>query len=226
MGPDPHGTNTVAVPGWCRPCRLRGLGIAGDYRMLGDRGAGTARNHHCPKCGHGTGSSRGENPVLAARNCDLGSRGRRPSELCRWEPPLTFCGRLWNGQAEMVPRCWHLPGIRDDPEKRPGNTLARLEADVPKIELGKMTYWLVLGISGTAFVSGILGSFCCCSQPVSAALMTIPNSTIRVNSLFITGTALTKSAQGTRTFFSLTGHPRRGLRQALRYCLGNFQGAR
>lgn len=29
MGVDPHGSNTVARSGRCRPCRLRGLGLPG-----------------------------------------------------------------------------------------------------------------------------------------------------------------------------------------------------
>ena len=58
----------------------------------------------------------GENTRLwAARNAKLGLDGRRPSELCWWEPPLTFCSRRGSGQAERVHCCWHLPEIRDEP---------------------------------------------------------------------------------------------------------------
>ena len=41
--------------------------VAGDYRTLEGRLAGTARNHHCPKCGHSAGCQSGGTPGSGRR---------------------------------------------------------------------------------------------------------------------------------------------------------------
>ena len=69
-----------------------------------------------------------------------------------------------------------------------------------------MSYLLVLGIegaAGTAFVSAGFEVVSPELQPVSTAPMTIPNSTISANILFIVGVTLTKSAKRTSTIFAL-----------------------
>ncbi len=67
-----------------------------------------------------------------------------------------------------------------------------------------MTYLLVLGAEGAAggaFVSGAFGVSEPWLQPVSTAPITIPNSTIRVNNLFIVRVNLSIFAKRTSTFF-------------------------
>jgi hypothetical protein len=74
-----------------------------------------------------------------------------------------------------------------------------------------MSYLLVLGMAGAAGAAGaafVSGAFPVVVsddglQPVSTAPMTIPNSTIRVNILFIVGLTFTKSAKRTSTIFAL-----------------------
>ena len=74
-------------------------------------------------------------PVAAAentrfwtvRNYDLGLRGRRPSELYRWAPPLTLCGRPGSGQAERIQCRWHLPEIVGKPIRSPAGLNQRGE---------------------------------------------------------------------------------------------------
>jgi hypothetical protein len=77
-----------------------------------------------------------------------------------------------------------------------------------------MSYLLVLGIegaAGTAFVSAGFEVVSPELQPVSTAPMTIPNSTIRVNILFIVGVRFTKNAKRTSTIFG--GQKAEGSRQ-------------
>jgi hypothetical protein len=68
-----------------------------------------------------------------------------------------------------------------------------------------MSYLLVLagiaGAAGAAFVSGAVVVDGDLSQPVSTALITIPNSTINANILFIVRPIVTKSAKRTSTIF-------------------------
>ena len=71
-----------------------------------------------------------------------------------------------------------------------------------------MSYLLVLagiaGAAGAAFVSGAFGVELSPElQPVSTALMTMPNNTISANILFIVVVRFTKSAQRTSTIFTL-----------------------
>ena len=70
-----------------------------------------------------------------------------------------------------------------------------------------MSYLLVLagieGAVGAAFVSGAVEAAGPLSQPVSTAPITIPNSTISVNILFIVRLDFTKSAKRTSTIFRL-----------------------
>jgi hypothetical protein len=89
-------------------------------------------------------------------------------------------------------------------KKRPGKTLARREANIPKTELGKVTYLFVLGISGAAGGAFVLGAGVVSEdglQPVTTVPTTIANNTIRVYNLFIVGLNIAKTAKRTSRIF-------------------------
>ena len=79
--------------------------------------------------------------------------------------------------------------IKSKPKnKRPGKPLPGVRPTSRKSALGPLCYLLVLGAAGAAGAAFVSGAFEVVSpwlQPVSTAPMTIPNSTISVNILFI-----------------------------------------
>jgi len=74
--------------------------------------------------------------------------------------------------------------------------------DIPKLIWNQcLTYLLVLGGVAGAFVSGVAaGGFVPSLQPDNTTIVT-PNSTIRVNNLFIVGVTFTKRRKRTSKIF-------------------------
>jgi len=92
------------------------------------------------------------------------------------------------------------PGYSPAKRKRAGHTYARVDRVISQKTLGG-SYLLVDGVEGALVFAGVLVSDPLL-QPVTSAPTTKPNSTIRVNILFIVGVMFTKTAPTTSEIFS------------------------
>lgn len=106
------------LPGRCRPCELPGLGLSGTTGLWETGWQAPPEANRVPNVDTGPVAAGQSSWFWPTRSYDLGLGGPPSSELCRWEPLLTRCGRPRSGRTERVCCRWHLPEISDELDNR------------------------------------------------------------------------------------------------------------